>query len=82
VGRLLENIHVAGVPVGVVIAADISAIKFILENVAGVLLGLLGGVGVVEVSLVATGDVSNVGHVENLRLEVWIGSWLVGVKES
>ena len=36
----------------------IATVELVIKNLARVLLGLLGGVGVVEVSLVATGDLS------------------------
>lgn len=39
----------------------VAAVKLLLEDLLGVLLGLLGGVGVGDVGLVAAGDLS-FGH--------------------
>lgn len=58
-----KNIHVVGVLVAVVRAGGRLEVAG-LEDLARVLLGLLRGVGVVEISLVATSDVSGVGHVD------------------
>lgn len=49
----------------------ITAVELILEDLARVLLGLLGGVGILEVGLVAAGDLSISRHVENLVVDRW-----------
>lgn len=46
----------------------VTAVELILQNLAGVLLGLLGGVGVVEVSLMATSDLGISRHVGGVDL--------------
>ena len=46
----------------------ITAVELVLQNLARVLLGLLGGVGVVEVSLVATSDLGIRRHVGGVDL--------------
>jgi len=48
----------------------ITAVEVVLENLLGVLLGLLGGVGVLQVGLVAAGDLSLGRHVEDC---FWVG---------
>jgi hypothetical protein len=45
-----------------VLARTVSTVELVLENGLGVLLGLLGGVGVVDVGLVAAGDLSVSRH--------------------
>lgn len=42
----------------------ITAVELVVENLLGVLLGLLRGVGVVDVGLVAAGDLSFGRHGE------------------
>lgn len=45
---------------------DIAAVEFVLEDGLRVLLALLGGVGVVDVGLVAAGDLSFGRHIGGL----------------
>ena len=45
----------------------LTTVELVLENLTSVLLGLLGGVGVVDSSLVAAGSLS-IGHFEG---SVW-----------
>lgn len=51
---------------------DVTAVELVLEDRLGVLLGLLGGVGVLEVGLVTAGDLSFGRHVG------WCGGLVVG----
>lgn len=53
-----------------VLSLTITAVELFLEDLLGVLLGLLGSVGVVDGSLVAAGDLS-IGHFEGC-------GWCVG----
>lgn len=46
------------------LSLTITAVELVLEDLAGVLLGLLRGVGVVEVGLVAAGNLGISRHVE------------------
>jgi len=50
---------------------DVAAVELCVQHVAGVLLGLLGRVGVVEVGFVAADDVAWVGHFG------WIREWVM-----
>lgn len=74
--RLEATGNVARVLVLVIASlGDVAAVELVLENGLGVLLGLLGGVGVLEVGLVTAGDLSFGRHVDG-----GIGSgkrWLV-----
>lgn len=62
--RQAKDVHIVGIFLARVTRAigRLTAVQLILEDLTGVLLGLFGGVGVVKVGLVATGDVSCVGH--------------------
>lgn len=65
--RLEAAGNVAGVLVLVVSGLrDVAAVELVLEDLLGVLLGLLGGVGVVDVGLVAASDLSFGRHVGGL----------------
>jgi len=57
-----ENLHVVGVLALVGVATDGTTVKLLVKDLLRMLLRLLGGVGVVEVSLVATSDVAWVRH--------------------
>jgi len=59
-------LHVVGVLALVRSGLNVSAVELVVQHIAGVLLGFLGSVGVVEVGLVAADDVAWVGHFECL----------------
>lgn len=65
-------LHVVRVLALVRSGLDVAAVELVVQHVAGVLLGFVGGVGVVEVGLVATDDVAWVGHFE--LVGGWMGS--------
>jgi len=50
-------------------ARTVAAVELVVEDLLGVLLGLLGGVGVVEVGLVATGDLTISRHGDGWTLD-------------
>ena len=52
----------------------VAAVELVLEHLLRVLLGLLGGVGVVDVGLVAAGDLSFGRHVGLVVCELGDGS--------
>ena len=52
----------------------ITTVELVVEDLLRVLLGLLGGVGVLEVGLVASSDLSFSRHVERFWVEGWLES--------
>lgn len=65
--RLETTSNIARVLVLVVASlGDVTTVELVLEHGLGVLLALLGGVGVVDVGLVAAGDLSFGRHVGGL----------------
>lgn len=57
-----QSIHIVRVLALVRSGLDVAAVELVVQHVARVLLGFVGGVGVVEVGFVAADDVSWVGH--------------------
>ena len=69
-GTAARILHIVGVLVLVRGRLDVATVELVVQNVAGVLLGLFGGVGVVDVGLVAANDVACVGHCGGVDGEV------------
>jgi hypothetical protein len=71
-GKKRLSVHIVRVLALVRSGLDVTAVELVVQHVAGVLLGVFGSVGVVEVGFVAADDVAWVGH-----FEMGYGGWVV-----
>jgi hypothetical protein len=71
--RLQASGNISGVLVGIVTSlGDVTTVKLLLEDLLGMLLGLLRGVGVVDVGLVTSSDLSLRHDDELLGIFFWL----------